>query len=244
MTGRRRVVSGGEVTAGQHERRPPRCRPASGSPAGTILRHAYRFVERQGTVVANVPSNGGHLPHGSIHRMTPSTGHWFRLHRPRDSRGSPYGSTPLDGTYAKRARRAPSGALAGLIRWNSGGTQKVALPAHTSPCMGGTGAEHVVTLRVGGDAAKLEGTAGSAGHARTPEDLVAVLREAHLPGLAGDVRVDLELDLDAAVLGRELQLPVARAGAVAATDHVRRIGMGSGGADDGECKDRRDRQPQ
>ena len=51
------------------------------------------------------------------------------------------------------------------------------------------------------------------GRPRAGEDPVIVLEEPHAPGLADDVRVDLELDLDPAVLGRELQLPVARAGA-------------------------------
>src|SRR6187200_79636 len=89
----------------------------------------------------------------------------------------------------------------------------------------GTGTEHVVPCGVGGHAAELEGAARPLGHARAAEDLVAVLRDANLPGLAGDVRVDLVLDLDPAILGRELQLPVARAGAVATTDDVAAASM-------------------
>src|SRR6476619_1868261 len=55
-----------------------------------------------------------------------------------------------------------------------------------------------------------EGSARGLGDALPGEDPVSVLEQANRPGLADLVRVDLVLDLDPAVLRRELQLPVTR----------------------------------
>src|SRR6186997_1677147 len=70
-------------------------------------------------------------------------------------------------------------------------------------------AERVRTRVVRLDGASLEGSARAVRRARVAEREVAVVTDRDPPTIPGHVLVHLELDLDASVLGRELQLPVA-----------------------------------
>jgi len=62
--------------------------------------------------------------------------------------------------------------------------------------------------------ADFERTAGSFGGPAAPEEAIAIVFHDHLPLGTNDALVDLELDLQAAVLRAELQFPITAAAAV------------------------------
>ena len=124
LTARRWVVTGGEVAARQQQAADRDAAHLQEVPPGQSLRHVDGLVERQGSVMPDVPSNGRHLPQGSIHRMTPSTGHWFASIGREVREGSPYGSTALEGTYVNEPGERLQGALAGSSGGTGSGTRR------------------------------------------------------------------------------------------------------------------------
>src|SRR5205085_5883790 len=88
----------------------------------------------------------------------------------------------------------------------------------------GASADRVRAGRVVHDLAELEGPARCLRGTRAREEPIAVVEQLHPPRVADLVLVDLELDLDAAVLGAELDLRRAVARARALPDDVAALG--------------------
>src|SRR5690349_526679 len=92
-------------------------------------------------------------------------------------------------------------------------------PAHLAVAHGteheGVGAGQVDDRALDLERAAPRGGGGGAAVAHGP-----VVTERPAPPLAGDVRVDLALDLEAAVVGLDLELPVGAGAAAAGADHA------------------------